>query len=105
MLDRALVINSTQGIISEVKVRHEPTGKIGAASMILPQKSFDLGFSQQPLLAKEATVTWIDQSGKPKRVEVSLPYESDGDSNILVYIIDPANKVHVTLEKSVVNKY
>jgi hypothetical protein len=100
-----MVINNTEGIISEVVIRHEPTGKVGSASMILPQKSFDLGFSQQPLLAKEATVTWINQSGEPKRVEVSLPYESDGDSNILVYIIGPADKVHVTLEKSVVNSY
>lgn len=104
MLDRALVINATTGIITEVTVRHEPTGKIGSINMILPQRSLDLGFPKQPMLAKEAVVTWIDQSGRQRRVEVALPDGSDGtgggQSNSLVYFILPNGLVNVRLEHS-----
>ena len=99
LLDRALVINATPGIISEVKVRHEPTGKIGAANMILPQKSFDLGFSKQPMLAKEAVVTWIDQSGLQRRAKVALPNKSDGETSVLVYTIQSAGDITVELKE------
>jgi len=104
MLDRAVVFNDTAGIISEVKVRHEPTGKIGSINMILPQRSLDLGFSRQPMLAKESIVTWIDQNGRQRRVKVALPDGSDGtgggQSNSLVYFILPNGLVNVRLEHS-----
>jgi hypothetical protein len=41
--------------------------------MILPQKSFDLGFQSQPMLARESLVTWIDQNGQQRRTVLSLP--------------------------------
>jgi hypothetical protein len=104
MLDRAVVFNDTAGIISEVKVRHEPTGKIGSINMILPQKSLDLGFPKQPMRAKEAVVTWIDQNGRQRRVKIELPVDRgglrEGQANSLVYTIHPAGNVNVRLEHS-----
>ena len=104
MLDRAVVFNDTAGIISEVKVRHEPTGKIGAVNMILPQRSLDLGFPRQPMLAKEAVITWRDHQGMSRKVKVALPDGSDGtgggQSNSLVYFILPNGLVNVRLEHS-----
>lgn len=103
MLDRALVINDTGGIITEVKVHHEPTGKIGSVNMILDQSSFDLGFPKQPMLAKEAVVTWIDQNGHQRRAEIILPDESDasdeGTTNRLIYTIQSAGIVTVELKE------
>ena len=102
MLDRAVVFNDTAGIISEVKVRHEPTGKIGAVNMILPQRSLDLGFPRQPMLAKEAVITWRDHQGMSRRVKVALPGRSDGiggeQSNSLVYFILPNSINHPQIQ-------
>ena len=101
MLDRAVVINATAGIITEVKVRHEPTGKIGAVNMILPQKSFDLGFQSQPMLARESVVTWTDQNGQQRRTVLSLPKgltTGEGQAMILVYTIHPSGDVTVELK-------
>ena len=104
MLDRAVVRNDTAWIIMEVKVLHEPTGKTGAANMILPQRSLDLGFSRQPMLAKEAIITWKDHEGRRKKAEVALPDNRDasggGQTNSLVYTIQPAGDVRVHLEHS-----
>jgi hypothetical protein len=103
MLDRAVVLNDTAGIISEVTVLHEPTGKIGVANMILPQRSLDLGFSRQPMLAKEAIVTWRDHDGRQRQVLVTLPGDRDalgeGKTNSLVYTIHPSGDVTVELEE------
>ena len=102
MLDRAVVINATAGIISEVKVRHEPTGKIGAVNMILPQKSLDLGFPRQPMRGRQGIVTWFDHNGHQRRAKVELPADrgsfSEGQAKSLVYTIEPAGVVHVHLE-------
>ena len=102
MLDRAVVINVTDGIISEVVVRHEPTGKVGAASMIIPRNSFDLGFSKQSLLAEEAIVSWRDQNGRVKKTVVTLPGSDEvtgrGQPVSLIYRIYPDGSVTVDLE-------
>jgi hypothetical protein len=98
-----MVINNTEGVISEVVIHHEPTGKIGAASMILPQKSFDLEFSKQPLLAEKAIVSWRDQNGHVKNEVVTLPGSGDasgkGQPGSLVYRINPDGNVTVDLRK------
>lgn len=103
MVERAIVINNTEGIISEVVIRHEPTGKIGAANMILPRNSFDLGFSKQPLLAEEAIISWRNQDGHHQKVKVKLPdfVEVSGKEQpgSLVYTIYPGNIVSVELKE------
>ena len=104
MLDHAVVRNETAGIISNVQVVHEPTGKTGAINMILPQRSFEVGFAGQPLRAKRAIITWNDHEGKGRRSEVALP-ASPGvprkkHSYSLVYSIQPAGVVRVQLVTS-----
>jgi hypothetical protein len=104
LLDRAVVRNDTVGIITDVKVVHEPTGKTGGVNMILPQMSFELGFAGQAMHAKRAVITWKDHKGIRRRSEVSLPDSPDaskqGHPNSLVYTIQPAGVVLVHLENS-----
>ena len=104
MLDRAVVRNDTGGIITDVKVVHEPTGKTGGVNMILPQMSFELGFAGQPMLAKRAIITWKDHKDIRRRSEVVLPDRPDaskqGQSHSLVYTIKPTGGVVVHLENS-----
>jgi hypothetical protein len=63
VLDRAVIRNDTPGIITEVKVVHEPTGKTGAVSMILPHNAFELGFAEQPMRGERAIITWRNYEG------------------------------------------
>lgn len=102
MLDHAVIRNDTAGIISDVQVVHEPTGKTGAINLILPQKSFELGFAGQPMLAKRAIITWNDHEGHRRRSAVGLPAKPDisrnGESYSLVYSIQPGGVVNVHLE-------
>ena len=104
ILDRALVRNDTSGIITEVKVVHEPTGKTGAASMILPQSAFELGFAGQPMLGKHAIVTWRDHEGYLRKFEGTLPdhpnAKTKGKNFILVYTIQSVGVVRIHLESS-----
>jgi len=104
LLDHAVVRNDTAGIISDVQVVHEPTGKTGAINMILPQRSFELGFAGQPMRAKRAIIIWNDHEGHRRRSAVALPAMPDiskeGQSYSLVYSIQPAGVVRVQLENS-----
>ncbi len=108
MLDRAVVRNATAGTITDVRVLHEPTGKLGKVNFILPRKSFNIGFSGQPLLGKHAIVTWKDQEGMKRKAEITLPYHktaaNKGRAMTLVYVIHPAGNVLVQLEHSSVIK-
>ena len=104
MLNRAVVRNATSRKISEVMVRHEPTGAIGRVSAILPRAEFDLGFSRQPLKAKRAVVTWTEPTGAVIRVKVVLPRkpkQEEAKTNrtfTLVYTIQPSGEVSVHLQ-------
>jgi hypothetical protein len=104
LLDHAVVRNDTAGIISDVQVVHEPTGKTGAINMILPQKSFELGFAGQPMRAKRAIITWNDDEGHRRKSAVALPAKPDvskeEQSYSLIYSIQPAGVVLVKLENS-----
>ena len=108
MLDQAIIRNETTSRITDVKVLHEPTRKLGQISSILPQRSFVLGISGQPMLAKSATVTWKDQNGLRRKVEVTLPYDQtaakEGRAMSLVYTIQPSGNVSVRLLRAGVNK-
>ena len=104
IIDRAIVRNETPGIIRDVKVIHEPTGKSGAVNMILPNKTFELGFAGQPMLGKHAIITWLDYEGYLRKFEAPLPNNPDakgkGKNYILVYRIQTKGNVSIRLENS-----
>lgn len=90
-------------MISDVKVLHEPTEKFGKVHSILPQSSFDLGFSKQPMLGKRAIVTWTSQDGQKNKAELTLPHDqarsTRGRTMNLVYTIHPSGYVTVELKE------
>ena len=101
MLRCASVINDSGDIIRNVRVRHEQTMKEGRASAIPPGTALDLCFSVQPLLSENATVLWEDSRGRPQQASLALPHAKSagaGSSFHLLYRIDPAGSVSVTLE-------
>ena len=104
ILDRAMVYNATGQIISDVKVRHEPTKRIGAISEILPGKAFDLGFSQQPMLADHGIVSWTERGGRRQHAKVNLPNDPEaakrGDAMTLIYTIQPSGAIIAELRPS-----
>jgi len=108
VLDRVYVKNATNSRITDVRVRHEPTERYGSVNAILPHKSLDIGFSQRPLLARKASVSWRDADGKEWTYTVALPYGQsvgkDGVTMSLVYIIYPSGLINVHLLESVKNK-
>jgi len=104
VLDRVFVRNATNDRITEVKIHHEPSAWFGSANTILPQKSYDIGFSGQPLLTRQASVSWRDGDNRPWSLAIELPDNSAGGespSMSLVYIIYPAGRVDVHLLESV----
>ena len=104
ILDKGVIRNETQNSISDVRIRHEPTGKIATVNMILPSSSFDLGFSGQPMLGKQAIVTWKEADGSERKEKLNLPYnreqKSDSKNKVLVYIIHSSGIVSVHLHNS-----
>ncbi len=97
-----MVRNATTRQVSDVRVRHEPTGRIGAVNAIYPGRSLDVGFSRQPLRAERAIVTWKDMNRAGHRVELHLPSPAPGLSGnqdqTLIYTIHQDNTVTVDLE-------
>jgi len=49
LVERAVIRNDTPNNITDVVVRHEPTGKSAKINIILPLRSFELGFSSKPM--------------------------------------------------------
>jgi hypothetical protein len=104
MLDRVFVKNATDSRITDVKVYHELTERYGAVNTILPHKSFDIGFSGQPMLARKASVSWRDGDDLEWSLTVELPYDQtigkEGRPMSLIYIIYPSGRVDVHLLES-----
>ena len=104
MVDRVLVKNATANMITDVKVQHEPTKKLGAVNAILPGKALEIGLSSMgnPMLAEQALVRWRDGEGSGWTVTLDLPYDQsvaeDKRPVKLVYIIYPAGRATVHLE-------
>lgn len=102
ILDRGVIRNETQTTISDVMVRHEPTGKTAQINLILPSRSFDLGFSGQPMLGRYAIITWRDVDGRERREELDLPYnrvlKTEAKNMTLVYTIHSSGRVSVNLQ-------
>lgn len=108
VLDRVVVKNATASKITDVKILHEPTKRFGTVNAILPQKSLDLGLSGQPMLAREASVSWRDGDDVEWSLTVELPYGqiigTQDRPMILIYIIYPSGRVDVHLLESIALK-
>jgi len=102
MVDRVLVQNATTSKITDVKVLHEPTKKMGKANAILPQSSLDIGLPRQPMLARQAVVSWRDSMGRERRATLDLPYDralaKEKRAVSLMYIIHPSGSVTADLQ-------
>ena len=101
-LDRVLVYNATSETITDVRIRHEPTNRVGGVSLILPGKSLDIGFPRQPMLGRKGIIGWRDGSGRIWQVELALPFNhsaaEEGRPMALVYMISPAGMASVSLQ-------
>ena len=104
MADRVLVKNASDWKVTEVKVRHIPTNRIGAVNAILPHESLNLGFPKQPLLADRAIIRWIDGQGQNRSDELDIPYDAAAAKAertlSLTYILLPSGSVTAHLQDS-----
>jgi len=104
ILDRVYVKNATSSKITDVKVNHEPAQWFGSVNAILPQKSLDIGFASQPILARKASVSWRDGNNVQWSLNIDLPYdhtlEKVGRPMSLIYIIYPSGRLDVHLLES-----
>jgi len=102
ILERLVVRNATPASISDVEVRHEPTMRFGAVSVILPANSYELSFAKAPMLAKQGVISWRDDTGRLWSKTLPLPDKNivrlEGQAVTLVYLIEPAGLVTVSLE-------
>ena len=104
MLDRVLVQNTTNSVITELRVHHEPTNKFGGTNVVLPQAAMDIGFSKSPMLAETAVISWKDENGRQWQETLTLPYDPDTAKKAqpmnLVYVIYAPGSVTVLLQAS-----
>ena len=109
LADRVLVKNASDWKVTEVKVRHIPTNKIGSVNAILPQQSLDIGFPKQPLLADRAIIRWIDGQGQNRSDELDIPYDAAAAkaerTMSLTYILLPSGSVTAHLQDSSLLNY
>lgn len=104
ILDRTVVLNATDSRITAVRILHEPTRRTGEVNTILPQKTLDIGFPGQPMLATRAVVSWYDATGLKTEVKLELPDDraaAKAERHMrLIYVIHPAGTATVHLEPS-----
>jgi hypothetical protein len=109
LADRVLVKNASDWKVTEVKVRHIPTNRIGAVNAILPNESLNLGFPKQPLLADRAIIRWIDGQGQNRSDELDIPYDAAAAKAertlSLTYILLPSGSVTAHLQDSSLLNY
>ena len=109
MADRVLVKNASDWKVTEVKVRHIPTNRIGAVNAILPNESLNLGFPKQPLLADRAIIRWTDGQGQNRSDELDIPYDAAAAkaerTMSLTYILLPSGSVTAHLQDSSLLNY
>jgi len=56
LVERAVIRNDTPNSITDVVVRHEPTGISAKINIILPLRSFELSFSSKPMRGRRGIV-------------------------------------------------
>ena len=93
------IYNSSTQEIYDIRAVHEPTKRVVAISSILPDRSFDLGFKEQLLMANYAVFTWTDAAGKhhEQRVDLPRPLKKSEELHEVIYTIDQRGKVSVSV--------
>jgi hypothetical protein len=99
LLRSASILNASGGDIQNVRVRHDPTRRMGMVSAILQGSSFDLGFDGEPLLGERAVVTWTDRNGQRQSCTLAIPKGSstEQETKKLIYRIGESGHVSVHL--------
>lgn len=95
----ATIQNDTDGLLNQVRVRHQPTGTIGTTNYILPHRSFDVRFDGRAMMADSATISWTDELGEYYSNTLLLPKNQNNDAQEkqLVYRIRQGNQVSVVI--------
>lgn len=105
MLDRVFVRNATTSKITDVKIHHEPSAWFGTVNTILPQNSLDIGFANQPVITRTASVSWRDGESQEWSLTVELPDHqnagAEGRPMSLIYIIYSSGRVDAHLLESI----
>jgi hypothetical protein len=105
MLDRVFVRNATTSKITDVKIHHEPSAWFGSVNTILPQNSLDIGFANQPVMTRTASVSWCDGDSQKWSLTVELPDHqnagAEGRPMSLIYIIYSSGRVDAHLLESI----
>ena len=93
------IYNSSTQEIHDVRVVHEPTKRVVATNSILPDRSFDLGFEGQMLMANYAVFTWTDDAGNrhEQMVPLQRPLKKNEEIHEVIYTIDQSGKVSVSI--------
>ena len=93
------IYNSSTQEIHNIRVVHEPTKKVVATNSILPDRSFDLGFEEQMLMANYAVFTWTDDAGKYHEQIVYLPrpFKKIKEMHEVIYTVDQRGKIIVSV--------
>jgi hypothetical protein len=99
-VSHGMVYNSSTQEVHDVRVVHEPTKKAVMTNSILPDRSFDIGFQDQRLMADHAVFTWTDDSGKRHKqiVDLPRPLRKNEAMHEVIYTIDQKNNVLVSIK-------
>ena len=94
------IYNSSTQEIHDVRVVHEPTKTVVAINSILPDRSFDLGFEEQMLMADYAVFGWTDDAGKRHQQIVHLPrpLKESKEMHEVIYTIDQRGEILVRIK-------
>ena len=93
------IYNSSTQEIRNVRVIHEPNKTVVATNSILPDRSFELGFEEQMLMANYAVFTWTDDTGNRHEQVVHLPrpLKKNEKMHEVIYTIDQRGQVLLSI--------
>ena len=98
VINQATIQNDTDGTLHNVRVEHEPIGKVGATNAILPHKSLNVGFDGRTMMADSCTLSWTDDHNQFYQREIILPKNINNDSNVMHLHYRIGNGAKVTVE-------
>ena len=83
VINQATIQNDTDGTLHNVRVVHEPIGKVGATNAILPHKSLKVGFDGRTMMADSCTISWTDDRNQFYQKKIILPKNVNNDPSIM----------------------
>lgn len=98
-VSHGMIYNSSTQEMHNVRIVHEPTKKVVTTNSILPNRSFNLGFEGQALMANYALFTWTDDSGRRHEqiVDLPRPLRKNEEMHEIIYTIDRKGKISVRI--------